>query len=679
MVRMLSAVFLLLVTNAVLFAGPEDSPLYRFRPENHAADGHQGRVNALVFVNIPEEDVEPVTETGTVTDGEPVAETGTVADGEPAAEAVAEDGTVADGEPGTVAEPVKDSGGTASGYILTAGEDGFLGIWSRETASAIERYQLSELPVPLLKAHPARAEIAYVESDGLAFHRLCVMNYWTKTPLFSLDFEDRITYIDYTAGGSFLVVVTGGRGAIQIIDSQTGREARPQIAVSAVFAAASPSERTLVVYSQTGRLSYWNLQTGRQTAEFQAAASFYEPVIFRNYNLLAGWVNNELVVINATNGRTLIRERTIPRGILLPVAWDDEKFAVSSPNGVTVYSIDSIGNTGVLVPELQIPLINGGNESEGSAAVTTMDGFFLGTERGGLVQLEKEGGTVAFSSAAQDRVTDALVHDGTIHYITASGSRGKMPADYAAILNGESVTLPSLEPGSSSSASFPVSELNGKLLYLEAQGPVVRIAGDDGPERELLSVFLPMTVDADFVDDATIVVAGMSSAGGSLLQLIGIATSETVPIDILPDNMATKIYRGKSGSLYAALSAKTGGRTSIVKLDMRNPRQSRRLVEIGSEDDIFDMAESGNTLATNLGSATVNFYDTTRGNLLFSGERTGGIPMRIIDGDNSVLVIDDEGSLAWLDRATGRIQAVMRIYADEWELAARDGSRASGR
>jgi hypothetical protein len=671
MVRALPVVFLLLVTNVVLFAGPEDSPLYRFRPENHAAEGHHGRVNALVFVNIPDEDVE--------SEEEAVAETGTVTDGESAADAVAEAETVADGETGTVAEPVKDSGGTADGYILTAGEDGFLGIWSRETASAIERYQLSALPVPLLKAHPARSEIAYVESDGLAFHRLCVMNYWTKTPLFSLDFEDRITFIDYTAGGSFLVVVTGGRGAIQILDSQTGREARPQIAVQAVFAAASPSERTLVVYSQTGRLSYWNLQTGRQTAEFAAAASFYEPVIFRNYNLLAGWVNNELVVINATNGRTLIRERTIPHGILLPVAWDDEKFAVSSPNGVTVYSIDSIGNTGVLVPELQLPLINGGNGSEGSAAVTTMDGFFLGTESGGLVRLEKEGDTVAFSSAAQDRVTDALVHDGIIHYIMASGSRGKMPADYAAILNGEAVTLPTPEPGSSPSTGFPVSELNGKLLYLEAQGPVVRAAGNEGPERELLSVFLPMTIDADFVDDATIVVAGMSSAGGSLLQLIGIATSETVPIDFLPDSMATKIYRGKSGSLYAALSAKTGGRTSIVKLDMRNPRQSRRLVEIGSEDDIFDMAESGNTLATNLGSATVNFYDTTRGNLLFSGERTGGIPIRIIDGGNSVLIIDDEGSLAWLDRATGHIQAVIRIYADEWELAASDGSRASGR
>ncbi|MDR1096133.1 MAG: hypothetical protein LBL31_07065, partial [Spirochaetaceae bacterium] len=570
----------------------------------------------------------------------------------------------------SVAEPVEESGKGAAAYILTAGEDGFLGIWSRETASAIERYQLSELPVPLLKAHPSRSEIAYVESDGLAFHRLNVINYWTKTPLFSLDFGDRINYIDYTAGGSFLVVVTGGQGAVLILDTQTGREARPRIAVPAVFAATSPSERTLVVYSQTGRLSYWNLQTGRQTAEFPAPASFYEPVIFRNYNLLAGWVNNELLLINATSGRTLIRERTIPRGVLLPVAWDDEKFAVSSPDGVTVYAIDSIGNAGVLVPETRFPAAGG------SAAVSTVDGFFLGTENGGLIQLEKGGGTVTFSADAQIRVTDALVLDGIIHYMTASGDRGKMPADYAAILDGEAVTLPAPESGSS--AGFPVSALNGKLLYLEAQGPVVRAAGEDGPGRELLSAFLPLAVDADFADDENIVVAGMLPAGDSLLQLISIATGETVPVDI-PDNMATKIYRGKSGSLYAALSAKTGGRTSIVKLDMRSPRQSRRLVEIGFEDDLFDIAESGNTLVTNLGSATANFYDTARGNLLFSGERTGGMPVRIIDGGNSVLVIDGEGSLAWLDRATGRVQAVMRIYADEWELSASDGARANGR
>ncbi|MDR1231496.1 MAG: hypothetical protein LBK61_08865 [Spirochaetaceae bacterium] len=713
MARVLTVVFLVLAADVVLFAGPEDSPLYRFRPENHAAEGHQGRVNALVFVSVPAEDGEPVEEAGTVVHSEPVAEAETVADGEPATEdsgPVTEDGTVADSESATdtgpvaETEPAEGTGGTAegesvaAGYVLTAGEDGFLGIWSQETASAVERYQLSELPVSLMKAHPVRSEIAYVESDGLAFHRLCVMNYWTKTPLFSLDFEDRINYIDYTAGGSFLVVITGGRGAIQILDSQTGRAARPEIAIPAVFAAASPTERTLVVYSQTGRLSYWNLQTGRQTAEFPATAAFLEPVIFRNYNLLAGWVNNELVVINATNGRTLIRDRTIPRGILLPVAWDDEKFAVSSPSGVTVYSIGLTGNSGTLVPEIQLPVttsiasiasitsINSGrNGSEENAAVSAMamDGFFLGTENGGLVRLEKEGGTTVFSTAAQIRVTDALVRDGTIHYITATGSRGEMPVDYGAILDGEAVTLPTL-PGTGSSslptAAFPVSELNGKLLYLEAQGPVVRAAEDGGPGRELLSAFLPLAIDADFADDENIVVAGMLPAGDSLLQLISIATGETVPVDV-PDNLALKIYRGKSGSLYAALIAKTGGRTSIVKLDTRNPRQSRRLVEIGFEDDDFDMAETGGTLVTNLGSATVNFYDTTRGNLLISGERTGGMSSRIINGDggDSVLVIDAEGSLAWLDRTTGRVQAVMRVYADEWELSASDGRRANGR
>jgi hypothetical protein len=643
MLRVLSIVFLLLVTDAILFAGPEDSPLYRFRPENHAAEGHQGRVNALAFVGVPATDSEPVVDGNSVTDGEPITE----------------------------AKFVEEAGETADGYILTVGEDGFLGIWSEETASAVERYQLSKLPVSLMKAHPVRSEMAYTESDGLAFHRLSVMNYWTKTPLFSLDFEDRINYIDYTVGGSFLVVVTGGQGAIHILDSQTGREARPQIAVQAVFAAASPTERTLVVYSQTGRLSYWNLQTGRQTAEFPAVASFYEPVIFRNYNLLAGWVNNELVVVNATTGRTLIRDRTIPHGILLPVAWDDELFAVSSPNGVTVYSIESIDNSGVLVPETELPGV------EGSAAVSMPDGFFLGTEDGGLVRLGRQGDAAAFSTGIQIRMTDALVHDGTIHYTTASGSRGKMPAAYEAILSGEAVTLPD-RPGPGSSTGFPVSELNGKLLYLEAQGPVIRAAGYDRPGRELLSVFLPLTIDADFADDENIVVAGMLSTGGSLLQLISIATGETVPIDI-PDNMVLKVYRGKSGSIYAALGADTGGRTRLIKLDTRNPRQSRRLVEIGFEDDDFDLAESGSVLVANLGSATADFYDAARGNFLFSGERTGGMPVRIIDGGGSVLVIDGEGSLAWLDGATGRVQAVMRIYADEWELSAVDGRRVSGR
>jgi hypothetical protein len=320
----------------------------------------------------------------------------------------------------------------------------------------------------------------------------------------------------------------------------------------------------------------------------------------------------------------------------------------------------------------------------GSAAISVADGFFLGTEDGGLLRMETGGEAAAFATETQIRVTDALLYEGAILYTTAEGSRGKIPADYNAILNGEAVTLPSRSGSGPSATGFPVSGLNGKLLYLEAQGPVVRAAENGIPGRELFSLFLPLAIDTDFADDENIVVAGMLATGGSLLRLINIATSETVPLD-LPENIVLKVYRGQSGSLYAAVGDETDGKIRILKLDMRNPRQSRRLVEIGVEDDVFDMAEAGNALVTNMGSASADFYDAARGNFLFSGERTGGMPMRILSGGRNVLVIDDEGSIAWLDGATGRVEAVMRFYADEWELtsvsptSSGDSRRVSGR
>jgi hypothetical protein len=631
---------LLLAPRSALFAGHEDSPLYRFRPENHAAAGHQGGITALAFATVPPLDIE-----------EPApAETDPVSPGDPAP--VSED---ADAE--TVSPAGQD-------YILSTGEDGFLCVWQQETAKAVERWQVSALPVSLMKAHPERPEIAYVETDGLVLHRLSVMNYWTKTPLFSVDFEDRITYITYTPGGSFIIVVTGGRGMIEIRDSRTGKEARPRIAAQAVFAAASPSERTLAVYSQTGRLSYWNLQTGLQTAEFPAAASLSEPVIFRNYNLIAGWLHNELVVINATNGRTLIRDPAVPYGTLFPVDGNSEAFAVSAPGGVTVYTV---GDTGSLKAEAAYPAAGGG------AALSAAGSFFLATEEGGIARVDGEGVATVFAAATQTRITDALISGETICYVTADGERGKMPVDYRAILNGAAVTLPA--PRKNAPDGFPRSALNGKLLYLEPQGPVV-YAADDG--RELLSAFFPLTIDADFADDGNIVAAGMLAAGGSLLQLISIATGETVPID-LPDNITLKVYRGKSGDIYFVVSDTAGGKMRLLKLDTRNPRQSRRLVETTGEDDIFDMAEVGAALVTNMGSDSADFYGAARGNFLFSGERTGGMPARILDGGQSVIVVDQEGSLAWLDSGTGRLQAVMRLYADEWEITAADGQRASGR
>jgi hypothetical protein len=289
-------------------------------------------------------------------------------------------------------------------------------------------------------------------------------------------------------------------------------------------------------------------------------------------------------------------------------------------------------------------------------------------------------------------VTEAVADNEKLLFMTEDGGEGESPLDYRTILAGNGVTIPAktaplnttegrrfpitgAPAGSLSRARFPVAALNGKLLYLSGDGPVIRQADNEGAP---VSIFLPLVIDACFVDDRTIITVSARAAGGSLLQLVNIATGETVPLE-MPGLITLKVQRGTSGDVYAAVTGMSGGPVRILRLDLEYPSRSRRILERGDGGDDFSFAESGNALVTNLGSRTADFYARDRGYALFHGSRLPAFPVRILDAGRDVIIIDDEGSIIWLNAQNGQLEAVLRLYDGEWELRAANGEHAQGR
>jgi WD40 repeat protein len=144
-----------------------------------------------------------------------------------------------------------------SGRIISAGEDGFIGIWDIQEGRAEERFQISEYALLSLAAHPERNEVAAIESDRMGLYRVSVWDYIQKRNLFTLRFSDPLLFINYSASGSFLIVSRSARSAVVFIQSGTGEllQSPQDLAVTVSLAATGRSERTMITYSSAGTLS----------------------------------------------------------------------------------------------------------------------------------------------------------------------------------------------------------------------------------------------------------------------------------------------------------------------------------------------------------------------------------------------------------------------------------------
>jgi len=234
----------------------------------------------------------------------------------------------------------------SSGRIISAGEDGFLGIW--DDGAAEGRFRVSRYAITSMAARPGIPEIAVASGVGRSRSSVSVWNYKTKERLFALRLEDPVTCVNYSAAGSFLIV--SGSGGTILLDPETGEALKsPELPLSATLALTGPSERTVAFYLPSGVLSYWNLETENETQRFDVPPDIRNPVLFGNNCFLAGFDSGGLLVLDAVTGLVLAREPDIMWGDIFTENAESARFYCVSGIGLrcAVYLME-INLSGVL-------------------------------------------------------------------------------------------------------------------------------------------------------------------------------------------------------------------------------------------------------------------------------------------------------------------------------------------
>ena len=601
--------------------------------------------------------------------------------------------------------------------VLSAGEDGFLEIWDNGKAGT--RFQVSPYRIIAMTGRPEKDEVCFIESDGLGQYRVSAWNYTERRNLFTLPTRDSLGYINYSSAGNFIIAARTGRSGLIFFNADTGGEIpSPHSLTAAVsLAVTGRSERTMLIYGESGDLSYWDLASGNETNHFDAPRNLHSPVLFSNSRYLAGVNAEGLAVINAITGELLGRDASVPDGSLLCPSGDELLCLIQNENGTAQMYRYAIDRTGQLSTPGRFS-ISGNNRFTVIAAANNVA---LGTAAGSLVISNMNGRLINQPAKEKINITEAEVSGQIIAFLAANGTMGFIPLQYNQLTPGRTIrveknaeaynrltafveeqksdgqfvlwqdnnirTLPIMWRSSPRSEKRPLSDISfrspvrmadstgGKILFLDSTGNITVISPLAAEKKPPFTFFSVGLMDAAFVDSSRIIIGRSAVSGNTPFMTINVDTGETVPLPY-PSPAGITLHRGVSGSVYAAAVSPRSSRessnetrTAILLLNLANIADSARIADFPGEDAQFSLAESPGgsvgRLAAAIGGESAAIYTSDNFQQL---DRTSGLPLKLIDGGSFLISLDRDGNLCWHNSHDGKILAIFKLQPGGWSL-----------
>jgi hypothetical protein len=606
------------------------------------------------------------------------------------------------------------------GQIYSAGADGFVGLW--DSAASRGRFQVSPWGISHMAIRPSPAtQMALAESGGSGRYRISVWDYTSRTKLFSLPFKDPVSFLGYSAAGTFLMAATSGSAGLIFLDPVDGTVLdAPPSTDRITFAVTGKSEKSMLSYSPSGVLSYWDFDAGEEIRRFTVSRNLASVSLFGSRRFFAGIGSDGRSVFDAVSGSLIAREKSITRGKLAVADPESTEFFLLQSNRVSRYFLNSMGRLGVTEQHTlpQTPAIN--------SFLPYNNRIILGGTQGGLYELVSGDDSLkALEAENRRRITEAASSGAFIAFLGDDKTIGSIPLDYRELKDGtELALLPNtdsytrISPAEPAGASEPgrfifwqsanlrvfpalwiaeaaegspvierksvltklplraalrsVSVFNGTALFLTMRGVLsavsVNDSGSDG--SPVFSYQAAGSSDAAFLTDGEIIL-GQSAVSGPPFVKLYAETGEVLPLD-MADQAGIRLYREKD-ALYGLVSGRENNAvfTRIIRFGGTGYQV---VADYTGEDQDVSLAGAAFP-AANLGGETVTVY-SPKGPVPF--ERSQGFPFQIMNGDSSIVVLDTEGNIVWHDPETGTIRASFSLTTDRWILVQQNGAAAGG-
>lgn len=579
--------------------------------------------------------------------------------------------------------------------FFSGGEDGFVTLHA--IGSGDETWQVSDMPIRLIAAHPSGDVVACYESDGFTTHRLSVWNWGKKTRLFAKRFRDSITSISWSARGSWIMVGNTSMDGFTVLDGKSGDARRvfktPQGLVS--LSVTGSSESSVMTFGPSGKIRYIDASSGTERAAYDGPAEISKAVAHSNNRVISGFDGNSVILIDATKGAII---DSFASGEPFFATLPSESAPVWIERTATGYSIRSGKEASAAFAPSDGSAVTSAAALRGYIALATDSGLVLTMPRG--VYSTTPPVLAETQSESIIRVDD-IVSSGDALYILAGGTVyastdpsafprrvfGGVRANRIDILGATFLLWSSDSPTPLVSTSLTgdgqrelyspaegITSLNhngGVISLVEGTSTVVvlRPETDGEPFRYSgagLQDAVPLT------RDSVIVSKSATSRSPFPLLYINSVTGETVPLPVSGDlcfslKLADPAKYELRGFLVKGGNPPSTELFSLVA-DPKSVSSARVAVNATYKDEDLraTLSVDSRSILTNLGKASLAVIDSSTGRQR-SMVRDYALPAKGAILGDFVVSLNYDGSLTWYDKAGNGIAATAALVRqDEW-------------
>ncbi len=602
--------------------------------------------------------------------------------------------------------------------LFSGGDDGTVRAWDTDTKKLVSLLQISHYPVLKIVLHPTKPHVAAVQKNGINSYLLTVWNWKTKAELYSRDLEELPLCIEYSPKGSYLIYSKTSWDSLTVLRGETGRKL-PYLSrgfgIVSHFA-VSPSENTIITYSPSGKLYYYDIREGERKYSFTTLPDLEKIEFTANLRFMAASDRKRFLFIDLTSG-TVIAETSI------------ENISAISTNSLT-------GDFMCLYPSednYQVSTVNVSSGELKERKIGTTNDIVPGTGifHINTLYIPKDRGDIGFFTSMGDSKERTIDRNILAPINTLSFSQNRM-----AFTAGNGVFLIDSEFFSrggfnSAPASFEVSQYDtsftpplsvtaldnsGFLLWQQQPGVLSYFFPDSGGEErkeaetaEFASDLLQVTVYDDCIltlessgtcsllDPETLrrnfsypgfgiktaalaednIFLGKSRASGFNASILNVnrTTGETVPVFDSSILIYEAKYHEGEKKIYTLAVEQNAGSTRTVLKSFQYPSFSggRELLSYSGEDLTAQIAlePDSSTVYTSLGFDGVT--EVTRRNTS-KYRQYENIPRRIFLYNNFLYTINTDHSITvWEKEEKRRIMNFYMFRDYEWIALLADG------
>jgi WD40 repeat protein len=599
--------------------------------------------------------------------------------------------------------------------LFSGGDDGTVRIWDAATQSIVHTLQVTQLLVQKIAIDPSAPRVAMIVGDGAGTFLLSVWDWERERQVFKVPLKDNPLFLRYSGAGTYLYFGVSSWQSMTILRSADGTpfDFHPEGFGIVGFAEMSRSEKTILTYQLSGRLSYWDVSTGQQTLDLPAAPYLSNIRISPDRRYIAGSTGSDVEVIDTVTG-VMSTRIPVSGAVSLGFSPAGDELACLSVYGNAISRWNIGGAAPVAVPappKLPVPpvLLTYGSDrifaagSDGGLMSVAQNGELSQFGRNVLANLtgfDATRGSAALASQDWVRILDSDILSGAaaptyIHSRLAPNPfkspvgleylgdsqllawRGDALALGLALLPDQGSAFQIVQSGFHSPLSMLVVQ-NGSAIGIESGGTVRIVDLASGASRFELRI--PGIHAAVQASPTEIIAARNSTAAsaGSLLR-VNTTTGETVTVkdrNIFTWAVALDASAPAGPALYS-IGVDASGATNLLRHDGAGFDHESLIDSVPTEDLDANMTfdPHARQLYASMGKDRVIRWDGVKVQPLVL---ENAVSLQLAAHDGLLFSLNKDSTVTVVDSGTGARLGEIALFADgEWCVLLRDGKYAA--